>query len=398
MQMGNGKTYNFSKVEKKEYVNLLTGKYVNWSTIFNSILSRDNINVGDFLQSRDIFDIIETAYNEKFSQLPFLNFYWNIKSIFMYLLKLLTEEITEADIYHSLSTGYSGIIGSFAKYKLSKPFILTEHGIYTREREEEIIKSGWLKGCFKDIWINYFYSLSKCAYDMANNVITLFERNKDIEVELGCDIKKITIIPNGIDVKDYNDINRINNDGFINIGAIIRMVPIKDIKTMIHSFSLVKKSIKNTRLYIMGPWDENVEYYEECIKLVENSNIEDVIFTGKVNIKEYLCKIDLLMLTSISEGQPLAVLEGMAAKKPFVTTDVGSCKELLYGMNDNYGQAGIVCPVMDHSKIAKAVISLCNDRVKRDEMANSAYQRISKIYTKERLIESYKNLYNSYGV
>ena len=103
----------------------------------------------------------------------------------MYLLKLLTEEIPEADIYHSLSTGYSGIIGSFAKYKLSKPFILTEHGIYTREREEEIIKSGWLKGCFKDIWINYFYSLSKCAYDMANNVITLFERNKDIEVELG---------------------------------------------------------------------------------------------------------------------------------------------------------------------------------------------------------------------
>ena len=55
-------------------------------------------------------------------------------------------------------------------------------------------------------------------------------------------------------------------------------------------------------------------------------------------------------MTSISEGQPFVILEGMASKKPFVTTDVGGCQELLYGNNDSFSKAGIVVPVMNKVK------------------------------------------------
>src|SRR5690606_7123014 len=122
------------------------------------------------------------------------------------LFLTIREQIPEADLYHSVSTGYAGVVGALAKRLYNKPFLLTEHGIYSREREEEIIKADWVKGYFKDMWIQYFYRLSACAYQNADWITTLFGRNKEIEIELGCDQEKIEIIPNGVDIAKYKDI------------------------------------------------------------------------------------------------------------------------------------------------------------------------------------------------
>ena len=74
--------------------------------------------------------------------------------------------------------------------------------------EEEIIKANWVKGYFKDLWINYFYTLSSSIYNLSDEVITLFSRNKEIEIELGCDANKISIIPNGIEIEEYQHVIR----------------------------------------------------------------------------------------------------------------------------------------------------------------------------------------------
>ena len=65
--------------------------------------------------------------------------------------------------------------------------------------------------------------------------------------------------------------------------------------------------------------------------LVSQGVSENVIFTGRVDIISYMEKLDFTILTSISEGQPLSVLESFAARRPCVTTDVGCCRELLNG-------------------------------------------------------------------
>lgn len=186
-----------------------------------------------------------------------------------------------------------------------------------------------------------------------------------------------------------------NFDDYINVGAVVRIVPIKDIKTMIKSFAIAKKKYKKIRYYIMGPFDEDIEYYKECKQLVDNLALEEVIFTGRVNIAEYLGEMDILVLSSISEGQPLAILEGMASHKPFVVTDVGSCRELIYGNGDDYGEAGIVVPVMDYEKMGKAIVKLCNDRELRNRMGKNGLKRVVNLYSKERLVNEYKRIYNS---
>lgn len=394
-----GQRYSLSEQEFETLSAFLRGeRTLQWESLFKLLRSDKFKSPMDFLSSKDYFDIIEEIARDSYPTVPFTELFWTINSMILPLLLAARTELPEADVYHAVSTGYAGVIGALAKYLYGKPLLLTEHGIYSREREEEIIKAGWVEGHFKDLWINYFYTLSAAAYTFADQVITLFERNREIEIELGCAPEKIDVIPNGIEslssviaaVKPDSDV--------IRIGAIVRVVPIKDIKTMIQSFAIVEKELHNVHLYIMGPLDENLEYYDECLSLCQALQVQRVHFTGMVSIQEWLPKLDILLLTSISEGQPLAILEGMAAKKPFVVTNVGSCKELMEGKeSDDFGPAGIVTAVMHTEQIAKAILKLCENPKMRTAMGENGYQRVSRDYRKETFIEGYRGLYETIG-
>lgn len=56
---------------------------------------------------------------------------------------VLKMDVPEADLYHCVATGYAGVLGSMAKHFHGSSLLISEHGIYTREREEEIIKAEW---------------------------------------------------------------------------------------------------------------------------------------------------------------------------------------------------------------------------------------------------------------
>lgn len=392
-----GKTYKFTELENKALQDLLDGKVDSWDNIFSFFKKKKIKNGSEFFLSKNFFNLVEDLYIKQYPYTPFTEFLWSIRSMYLTLFYILSCDIPKADIYHSVSTGYAGIIASYAKFLYNKPFILSEHGIYTREREEEIIKADWVKGYYKEIWIKYFYNLSKGAYGGADTITSLFETNKTLQIELGCPQDKITVIPNGVDASRFENIIQKEDNKVINIGAIIRVVPIKDIKTMIKSFQLVKETISNSKFYIMGPAEEDKDYYKECISLVKQLDVEDVIFTGSINIMEYIGKMDILVLTSISEGQPLAVMEGMAAKKPHVCTNVGDCRDLLYGVNDYYGQAGYIEYVMDYNGIANSIIKLCRNESLRIDMGKNGYNRVYNLYKKEGFIKQYDELYNKYG-
>lgn len=401
------KQINFNKHEHNVLLDLLIpeedkdkkGKIdlTSLSDIFRKRLSKE-----DFLQifmSFDFFDIILEAYQKKYSYLSFTDYFWTIRSLLLPLFFLLQDEIPDADLYHSVATCYCGIIGALVSIYNKKPFIITEHGIYSREREEEIIKSDWVKGDFKSIWIEYFYKQANIAYTYADKVLTLFEGNAKTEISLGCDPNKICIVPNGVRLENFLTIKHEDDpEGYLVIGAVVRIVPIKDIITMIRAFSLVQQQIPKSKLYIMGPYVEDPEYFEECKQFVNSLQLENVIFTGNVDIREYLGKMNVLLLSSISEGQPLALLEGCAAGIASITTDVGCCREVIYGSgkDDNLGDAGIVVPIMDFEGMAEAIVKLANDKELRDKMAKAGRERIIKYYSYQKFIDSYKDIYASY--
>ena len=82
---------------------------------------------------------------------------------------------------------------------------------------------------------------------------------------------------------------------------------------MIYAFFELSARVQNVRLHIMGGVDDE-EYAEECYALVDQLKIKNIIFTGRVDIVKYMEKLDFTILTSISEGQPLSVLESFEVK------------------------------------------------------------------------------------
>ncbi len=388
-----GKRYYLTKEQEKTLISLLKNEEMDWEELFFLLLSKKIDSIPNFISSKNLLDLIQETCLNRYSDIPFNELFWSVRAMFIPLFSLIKKRIPEADIYHSVSTGYAGVMGGLGKYLYDKPFLLTEHGIYTREREEEIIKADWVKGHFKDVWIEYFYQLSKFAYYHSDKVISLFQKNKEIQIEIACPEEKIMLIPNGVSLEDFYHLPQKTEEDVINIGAIVRIVPIKDIKTMIQSFAVVKKVIPQTRFYVFGSYEEDYEYYEECVHLANALNLKDIYFTGEVNTKQQIGKMDILVLSSISEGQPLAILEGMACGKPFVSTDVGSCKELLYGLHDGIGQAGYIVPVMHYVEMGQAIIKLCNNPSLRLKMGINGKRRVESLYQRETFINQYKKIY-----
>lgn len=390
------KKVRLSKKERGAFQSLLYGQDVEWELIFRYFVDHE-ISLNDFLASEVFMELSREHYEANYPEEVFVDFLWTMRSMFLPLFSILTTKLPKADVYHTISTGYAGILGSMAKVLYGKPLLLSEHGIYTREREEEIIRAGWVNGIYKNLWIQSFKKYSSCCYRYADRVTALFEEAKQLQVEFGCDERKIRVVHNGIDVSQYAGLpGKQEGDPWINVGAILRITPIKDVKTMISAFASAKKDAPKLKLWIMGPDGENAEYVEECKELIRIYGVKDIIFTGRIQVKEYIGKMDILILTSISEGQPLVILEGFAARKPFICTNVGNCKGLLEGEGgDSFGKAGIITPVMKIEELRAALVYLARHKDVREAMGEIGYQRADRYYRTSDLYHAFQELYDA---
>ena len=376
--------------EKDAMQRLFQCEKTDWDILFE-LFQEKKANPVNLLMSENFLNMLIEICHDKFPYISFADFFYTVRSMMLPELYLMTQEIPKADIYHATATGYGGLLASMAKWKYHKPMILTEHGIYTREREEELLRATWVLPYFRQQWIDLFYMFSECAYQHANYVTSLFQRASHTQEELGCAKEKLRVIENGIRYERFVNIPQKKIDDWIDIGAVVRIAKIKDIKTMIYAFAEVKVDVPNARLHIMGDVDDR-EYFEECKLLIEQLDVKDIIFTGVVNVVEYMEKIDFTILTSISEGQPLSVLESFAAGRACVTTDVGCCKELLED-RDGFGEAGICVPPMHKDRLAQAIVLLCREPELRYRMGMAGRKRAAARFTHEISMEKYKKLY-----
>ena len=382
----------FSARELEALSTLVRCENIDWETIF-AIFDSGRVNPQAFLKSETFLELLNELCMTKYLYAPFSEVFYTVRSMVLPLLHILTQPVPEAECYHSIATGYCGILGALGAIRNKKPLIITEHGIYTREREEEILRSRWTVPNLKDLWIQFFNMLSQGGYKYSTFVTSLFEHARETQINLGCPENKTSVINNGIRLSRFQDIQPKEPDGFIDIGAVVRIAPIKDIKTMIYAFSELKHSVTNARLHILGDVDDK-PYNEECHQLVDYLKTQDITFVGNTDVAEYFKKLDFTILTSISEGQPLAVLESMAAGRPVVSTDVGSCRELLEGgPEDKLGTCGFICPPMDPGALAYSMKRMCSDEERRRRMSGIGKERVRLGYTQEYMISKYRDLY-----
>lgn len=380
--------------EHQAMLDLITKDSVDWDTIFDMFGRGGRYKANQFLSSRGFLDIVKDACQEEYRMTPFNDVFWTIRSMLLPILNIMACSIPQVDVFHSVSTGYAGLLGAMFQHKTGRPLLLTEHGIYTREREEEILKARWVDVYFKQTWINFFAGMSRAAYHKADRIFSLFYKARELEIELGAPAERCSVIPNGIKMSRFQDIPPIADDGHpLVLGAVIRAVPIKDLKTMIHAFDLVRRRMPEAKLYLIGPTDEDPEYYQECLDLIRNLECTGITFVGRVNVAEWYGQMDILLLSSVSEGQPFVILEAMASHRPVIATDVGSCRELVEGNEDGFGPSGMIVPVMNPSLMARAILQLGSDRAMQRAMGEAGFRRVDRFYREEDFLAAYEKEY-----
>lgn len=386
------KLARFTDEEFQTLKALLNCQQPDWDILFDLFQTR-RLDPMAFLQSNRFLSILTDLCLEKYPYTSFSSCFHTIRSMLLPVLYILGTEVPEADVYHAIATGYADVLAAMGSHIRKRPLLLTEHGIYTREREEEIIRAQWVVPEFKSRWIRFFYMLSDAVYRRAQIVTSLFSRARETQIEMSCRPERCRVIANGIHFDRFSAIPLKPEDGWVDIGAVVRIAPIKDLITMIYAFFELKSRMPNVRLHILGGVDDP-EYDQECRDLAAHLGVQDLIFTGRVDVVSYMEKLDFTVLTSISEGQPLSVLESLAAGRPCVTTDVGCCRELLDGEGDDpYGLAGYHVPPMHRDLLADALENMCRSRERRLMMGENGRKRVAAYYTNTQMIENYRQMY-----
>jgi glycosyltransferase involved in cell wall biosynthesis len=356
------------------------------------------------------WNIVRRMYDRTMPYSSFLDFFWAWRALLGGLFATLEFELPRARAYHTISTGYAGVLAARAAIETGRPALLTEHGIYTNERRIELLMADWVadtvdKGHalhdprvdLRDMWIQAFEAYARTCYEACTEIVTLYKDNQRAQRALGARDEQLTVIANGIDVARFAELKPAGADIAPTMALIGRVVPIKDVKSFITAAHLLKPRVPGLRALVMGPTDEDPDYFAECLRLVQDLDVADTVeFTGTVNILDYMPRIHVCVLTSLSESQPLVILEAGAAGIPFVATNVGSCREIIEGRPDEDpppAPGGIVTDLVAPGQIADAVGSLLLDPERRRRCGETLRARVATHYTAAQAVEAYRHLY-----
>jgi polysaccharide biosynthesis protein PelF len=362
------------------------------------------------LDSKPSWTAMEHAYRQLLPDGPLVDFFWAWRFLARSLLSIVSTKLPKARVFHAVSTGYAGLLGAYARHVTGRPYVVTEHGIYTNERRIELSVADWIfdSGAsgfavgekptqLRDVWLAAFTSFSRISYAESDVITTQYRANQQYQRVDGAPEHKLRIVPNGIDADVYAAIHRSAAPRPPTVLMIGRIVPIKDIRTFIMSVALLKEMVPDVIAILIGPEEEDPSYAAGCRALVAQLGIEaSVQFLGRVpDVKEYLAKADVIALTSISEAQPIALLEAAATGLPAVTTDVGSCREIIEGFEDDpvIGRGGVVVEACNPKATAEALAAILLDGNMRAEMGRVMQRRIPNLYHKDRVRRLYEDLY-----
>ena len=168
--------------------------------------------------------------------------------------------------------------------------------------------------------------------------------------------------------------------------TVARLDPVKDLRTLLDAFSILRGAMPRARLVIVGDGPER-----EGLQLRSAAPDLDgaVIFAGyRGDVRSLLPAADVYVSSSISEGVSITILEAMAAGIPVVATAVGGTPEVLVG-----GTGGALVPSRNPDALAAAMLAFGADSRRRDEAGAAGRRRLRDHFTVDRMIDDYAGMY-----
>ncbi|RJQ76308.1 DUF3492 domain-containing protein [Pseudonocardiaceae bacterium YIM PH 21723] len=301
-------------------------------------------------------------------------------------LRPLSKPVVHSDVVHCVTNGLAVLVGLAAKWSFGTPLIVTEHGIYLRERYLEMKRSPY-RWPVKALNMAFSRRLCSLAYRAADLVAPGNQYNARWETRLGADPKNIQTVYNGVDPAAFPLAGAEPETPTLSWAG--RIDPIKDLETLIRAFGMVRQEIPGAKLRIFGGTPKGGQAYaQKCKDLAADLGIADVVaFEGRVDeIRDAYAAGNVVVLSSISEGFPYTLIEAMTSGRATVSTDVG-------GVSEAVADTGLVVPPKDPKSMAQACVSLLNDPEQRAVFGEAARKRALELFTVDKAIGTFHDIY-----
>jgi glycosyltransferase involved in cell wall biosynthesis len=374
------------------------------------------VRLDQLRSSPEAWSMIRGAYLRAHPGSAFVDYFWTVRMMHgpLFQLARIARQAPAARAYHALSTGYAGFLGGLLRCSRQRPLILSEHGLYTKERRIDLHQAEWLeprqsshassdsrtrtRSQLRELWIRYFETLGLLTYRAADPIIALYEGNRLRQIRDGAPAERTRLVANGIDVARFTKARaRRPSVPPRVLGLIGRVVPIKDVRSFIRALSLVRQQLPDAAGWIAGGTEEDPGYAAECDALARSLGVQGALRRlGHREVEALMPELGLLLVTSISEGQPLVLLEAFASGLPCVATDVGACRELIEGRDDAdraLGRAGRVVPFADAPALARAAVELLCDRHAYRSCQTAGLARVCAHYEQSAMLSTYRQVY-----
>lgn len=315
----------------------------------------------------------------KLSPIRFLQF---PKIIFKFYKFLKKEKFDILQTFLPISNTIGGIVGKAA-------------GI------SHIVSSRVCMGEYRDI--NPFYQpIENYASDKADIIICNAKMvYEDVLKREKIDTKKLRIIYNGVDTNIFEKIDEkrtreelrkefsVPFDSPI-VGIIANLYKYKGIEYFIEAAKIINKNFPTVHFLIVG---KDFGMQDKLIHQTKSLGVENIVhFTGfREDIPQLISAMDILTLTSLEEGMPNVLLEGMAGKKPIVTTNAGGCSEVIKD-----GETGFIVPIKNSEMLAEKIMILLKDKNLQITMGEAGYQRVKEMLSVEKMVKEYSDIYCSF--
>jgi glycosyltransferase involved in cell wall biosynthesis len=194
----------------------------------------------------------------------------------------------------------------------------------------------------------------------------------------------LRMVPNGTVVPEVIGHERQQNL----IGSVGRLVDAKDYPTLVRAIAILKERGEDVRLEIVGDGPERKTI--EAAIAREGVGTRISLVGTQTNVGDWLARWSLFVSSSVREGQPLALLEAMAAGLPGVVTAVGGVPDTLAD-----GVEGFVVPSNDPEALALGIQRLLGDEELRSACGQAARERVIRDFSIASLANTCSQLYSS---
>ncbi len=286
------------------------------------------------------------------------------------------------DIVHSQS--WSGVDTALAKIFAPKfKLVQSEHGRnYSDLRRQSFMRRMARRG----------------VYHLADSVFAISDEVRQFYCkQTGFSVERMQVIPNGIDVRRIDEADAggireelgIAPDDFV-FGTVARLDLTKDTMTLARAFAAIALPRRNPKfkLLIVGDGEQR-NRLEEFVAMLNLNRV--VIFTGlRRDVPRLLRAMDVFVMSSVSEGLPLTVLEAMAARLPIVATNVGALPDLV-----EESQTGFLVPIRHAVAMSDKLEKFIANPQLAKTFGQEARRKVEREFTLERMLRNYAELYEN---